>query len=126
MLTIAALYKFTPFEDPAALKARWRGWPARRGVKGTLCWRARGSTAPSRGRAPGSTRFWRISARCPAAPTGLEGEPRPRAMPFGRLKVRLKREIVTMGQPGTDPNALVGTYVAPADWNALIARRTWR
>jgi UPF0176 protein len=33
-------------------------------------------------------------------------------MPFGRMKVRLKREIVTMGVPGTDPNALVGTYVA--------------
>jgi UPF0176 protein len=35
-------------------------------------------------------------------------------MPFGRIKVRLKREIVTMGVPGTDPNALVGTYVDPA------------
>jgi UPF0176 protein len=42
-------------------------------------------------------------------------------MPFGRMKVRLKREIVTMGVPGTDPNALVGTYVAPGDWNDLIA-----
>jgi UPF0176 protein len=42
-------------------------------------------------------------------------------MPFGRMKVRLKREIVTMGVPGTDPNQLVGTYVAPGDWNDLIA-----
>jgi UPF0176 protein len=35
--------------------------------------------------------------------------------------VRLKREIVTMGQPDVDPTAAVGTYVQPADWNALIA-----
>jgi UPF0176 protein len=40
--------------------------------------------------------------------------------PFARLKVRLKREIVTMGQPGVDPRAATGHYVDPADWNALI------
>merc|ERR1739841_39952 len=42
-------------------------------------------------------------------------------MPFHRLKVRIKREIVTMGQPGIDPRASVGTYVDAQDWNALIA-----
>ena len=42
------------------------------------------------------------------------------AMPFGRMKVRLKREIVTMGQPDVDPLAGTGHYVTPADWNALI------
>ncbi|KKK61390.1 hypothetical protein LCGC14_3014800, partial [marine sediment metagenome] len=43
------------------------------------------------------------------------------AMPFGRMKVRLKREIVTMGQPGLDPRGAAGRYVAPEDWNALIS-----
>ena len=42
-------------------------------------------------------------------------------MPFLRLKVRLKKEIVTMGVPGTDPNALVGTYVEANEWNDLIS-----
>ncbi len=41
--------------------------------------------------------------------------------PFGRMKVRLKREIVTMGQPDINPLARVGHYVDAADWNALIA-----
>ncbi len=41
-------------------------------------------------------------------------------MPFHRLKVRIKPEIVTMGQPDLDPAANAGTYVAPADWNDLI------
>ncbi len=40
--------------------------------------------------------------------------------PFKRTKVKLKREIVTMGQPNIDPNRTVGTYVAPEDWNELI------
>lgn len=42
-------------------------------------------------------------------------------MPFLRMKVRLKKEIVTMGVPGTDPNSIVGTYVKPQDWNTLIS-----
>jgi UPF0176 protein len=42
-------------------------------------------------------------------------------MPFQRLKVRLKKEIVTLGDAGADPTRQVGTYVAPADWNALMA-----
>jgi len=41
-------------------------------------------------------------------------------MPFYRMKVRLKREIVTMGVDGVDPNKTVGTYVDPSDWNDLI------
>jgi UPF0176 protein len=43
------------------------------------------------------------------------------AMPFQRLKIRLKKEIVTLGDPATDPTRQVGIYVEPADWNALIA-----
>jgi UPF0176 protein len=43
------------------------------------------------------------------------------AMPFARLKIRLKKEIVTLGDPATDPTRQVGVYVDPAAWNALIA-----
>lgn len=43
------------------------------------------------------------------------------AMPFHRMKVRVKREIVTMGQPGIDPLTGAGHYVSPQDWNALIS-----
>jgi UPF0176 protein len=43
------------------------------------------------------------------------------AMPFGRLKVRLKKEIVTFGDAAADPTRQVGTYVDAAEWNALIA-----
>ena len=42
-------------------------------------------------------------------------------LPFKRCKVKLKKEIVTMGVEGIDPNQVVGTYVKPADWNQLIS-----
>ena len=45
--------------------------------------------------------------------------------PFLRLKVRLKKEIVTMGMPEVDPTEVVGTYVKPADWNAPTLSQTW-
>ena len=41
--------------------------------------------------------------------------------PFYRMKVRLKKEIVTLGVPGISPIHMAGTYVKPADWNALIS-----
>lgn len=43
------------------------------------------------------------------------------AIPFGRLKVRLKKEIVTLGDAAADPTRQVGTYVEASEWNALIA-----
>ncbi|MGA2994076.1 rhodanese-related sulfurtransferase [Bradyrhizobium sp.] len=42
-------------------------------------------------------------------------------MPFGRLKIRLKKEIVTFGDKAADPTLQVGTYVEPEEWNGLIA-----
>jgi len=42
-------------------------------------------------------------------------------MPFNRTRVKLKKEIVTMGVEGIDPTHVVGTYVKPEDWNALIS-----
>jgi UPF0176 protein len=46
---------------------------------------------------------------------------RAETMPFQRLKIRLKQEIVTLGDASADPTRQVGVYVDPADWNALIA-----
>ena len=43
------------------------------------------------------------------------------AMPFGRLKIRLKKEIVTLGDATCDPTRQVGVYIEPSEWNALIA-----
>ncbi|MBT8047267.1 MAG: rhodanese-related sulfurtransferase, partial [Xanthomonadales bacterium] len=53
-------------------------------------------------------------------------ESRAGEQPFYRMKVRLKKEIVSLGVEGVDPNRLVGEYVSPQDWNELISRENVR
>lgn len=121
MFTVAALYRFTPFEDPAALRAPLLQACLDEGVKGTLLLAPEGINGTIAGTAEGIGRVLRHIGGLPGC-AGIEWKESTAAeMPFGRMKVRLKREIVTMGTPGVDPRAAVGRYVAPGDWNALIA-----
>ncbi|HWU04471.1 MAG TPA: rhodanese-related sulfurtransferase [Novosphingobium sp.] len=121
MIQVAALYQFAPFADPAALRGPLLALCAAQGIRGTLLLAAEGINGTIAGPAEGIDA---VLAHIRALPgcAGLDVKfSTAAAMPFGRLKVRLKREIVTMGVDGIDPLASVGTYVAPADWNALIA-----
>ena len=122
MFTVAALYKFTPFEDPAALKAPLAELACREGVKGTLLLAREGINGTIAGPRNGIDAVLDHIRTLPGCAEIEWKESAATEMPFNRLKVRLKREIVTMGQPDVDPTASVGTYVAPEDWNALIAR----
>lgn len=121
MFTIAALYHFTRFADPGALRAPLARLCCGQGVTGTLLLAPEGINGTIAGSRAGIDA---VLAHIRALPgcAGLEWKestaPEP---PFGRLKVRLKREIVTMGQPQVDPRAGTGQYVSPADWNALIS-----
>ena len=120
MLTVAALYHFTRFEDPAALQGPLARVACANGVRGTLLLAREGINGTIAGTRDGIDA---VLAHIRALPgcAGLDWkESGAGAMPFGRMKVRLKREIVTMGQPDVDPAAAVGRHVAPADWNALI------
>ncbi len=121
MLIVAALYHFTRFPDPAALKAPLAKVACGHGVRGTLLLAPEGINGTIAGTRDGIDA---VLAHIRALPgcAGLDWKESPAdAMPFGRMKVRLKREIVTMGQPDVDPRASVGHYVDPADWNALIS-----
>lgn len=121
MLTVAALYHFTRFEDPAALKGPLARIACANGVRGTLLLAPEGINGTIAGTRDGIDA---VLAHIRALPgcEGLDWKESPaEAMPFGKMKVRLKREIVTMGQPDVDPRAAVGHYVEPAEWNALIS-----
>ncbi|GLS85987.1 UPF0176 protein [Cypionkella aquatica] len=121
MLTVAALYHFTRFPDPAALRGPLVKLCESQGVKGSLLLAAEGINGTIAG--PDAS-IAAVLAHLRALPgcAGLEHKQSYAAkMPFRRLKIKLKREIVTMGQPDIDPVARVGSYVAPQDWNALIA-----
>ena len=115
MLTVCALYHFIRFDDPAALKGPLVEVCRAGGVKGTLLLAREGVNGTVAGPREG------IDAVL-AHLRGLWKEAEAEAQPFGKLKVRLKREIVTMGRPEVDPKARAGHYVAPRDWNALIGQ----
>lgn len=122
MFTVAALYKFTQFDDPAALRAPLAECACAHGVKGTLLLASEGINGTIAGTRQGIDAVLAHIRTLPGCADVEWKESTADDMPFQRLKVRLKREIVTMGQPDVDPRASVGTYVAPSDWNALIAR----
>lgn len=121
MLIVAALYQFTRFPDPAALRPGLLEVCQAHGVKGSLLLAPEGINGTIAGTREGIDAALAAVRALPGC-EGLEWkESSAESMPFGRMKVRLKREIVTMGQPDVDPLSRVGNYVAPADWNALIA-----
>ncbi len=121
MLTVAALYHFTRFDNPATLCGPLLALARAEGVRGSLLLAGEGINGTIAGPRAGIDAMLAHIRALPGC-AGLEWkESAASAMPFGRMKVRLKREIVTMGQPDVDPRAGTGHYVDPADWNALIS-----
>ncbi|MEM1105295.1 MAG: rhodanese-related sulfurtransferase [Pseudomonadota bacterium] len=117
---VAAFYRFTRLDAPAAMRAQLAGLLgeisargtvllAGEGLNGTLC-------VPTR-------RYTALVDILRAVPGCEDLAPRRSSSlgpAFRRLKVRVKPEIVTMGVAAADPAATVGTYVDPEDWNAFI------
>lgn len=118
---VAALYKFARLDGFEALRAPLAAFCCGRGIKGTLLLAHEGIN----GTVAGSEADIAALVDHLNSIEGLAGlEVKYSAaagMPFHRMKVRLKREIVTMGVEDLDPATSAGTYVAPADWNALIS-----
>ena len=120
MYTIAALYHFTRFEDPAALRGPLLDLCLAQGVTGSLLLAQEGINGTIAGSRAGIDAALAHIRALPGCADLEWKESSATDQPFGRMKVRLKKEIVTMGQPDVDPRARVGHYVDPADWNALI------
>jgi len=118
---VAALYRFARLDAFETLRAPLAAFCCGRGIKGTLLLAHEGIN----GTVAGSEAAIAELIDHIEAIDGLAGlEIKYSAateMPFHRMKVRLKREIVTMGVEDIDPATSAGTYVAPADWNALIS-----
>ncbi|MEI6439532.1 MAG: rhodanese-related sulfurtransferase [Alphaproteobacteria bacterium] len=120
-IRVAALYQFLQIADCAALRRDLIAVCADQQVSGTLLVAKEGLNGTIAGSPEGVAAvvahignlpgFNRLSVKFSGAETP----------PFYRMKVRLKREIVTMGQPDINPLKDVGQYVSPQDWNALIS-----
>ncbi|WP_010216075.1 oxygen-dependent tRNA uridine(34) hydroxylase TrhO [Sphingomonas sp. PAMC 26621] len=120
MIHVAALYRFARFPDPKALRQPLLDLCAAQGIKGTLLLAPEGINGTIAGSdAAIEVVLAHIRTLPDCAPITAKHS-HAETMPFHRMKVRLKREIVTMGEPAIDPMEGTGTYVKPADWNALI------
>ena len=116
----AALYKFVELPDYADLQAPLLACCEANGVKGTLLLAAEGINGTIAGPEAG-VRAVLAWLRKDARLALLEHkEAWAQRLPFYRIKVRLKKEIVTMGVPDVHPALMAGQYVKPADWNALL------
>jgi UPF0176 protein len=116
----AALYKFVALPDYAALQAPLLACCEAQGVKGTLLLAAEGINGTIAGPPAGVQAVLAWLRSDPRLADLQHKEATAALTPFYRMKVRLKREIVTLGVPGLNPAEHAGTYVKPQDWNALI------
>jgi UPF0176 protein len=121
-LVVAALYQFVELPDYRTIRAPLLDTCISHGLRGTLLLAEEGINGTIAGTREGidavkqwldaDGRFDRLEYK--ESLMGAEG------VPFYRMKVKLKKEIVTLGVPGISPKMKVGRYVMPEDWNALI------
>ena len=120
-VTVAALYCFARFADCAAMRVPLDSVCREQGIRGTLLLAPEGINGTIAGpleRVAAVLEHIRGLPGCADLEVKVSSAD---TMPFYRMKVRLKREIVTMGEPDVDPAANAGNYVEPEDWNALIS-----
>ena len=119
-IAVAALYRFSAFSDCEGLRHRLEKICIENGIKGTLLLAPEGINGTIAGAPEGVAAVIAHIRTLPGCKRLSLKESGAETMPFYRLKVRIKREIVTMGCPHIDPLKDAGHYVAPGDWNALI------
>jgi len=119
---VSALYQFTPLPDFENHQKSLQAVCDAHGVMGTLLLAAEGINGTIAGPQEGIDAVLdHIRSEIPGCANIDHKESYATDRPFYRMKVRLKREIVTMGVAGVDPNEIVGEYVDPADWNDIIS-----
>ena len=117
---VAAFYKFTPLVDYKAHRKPLAALACAEGVKGTILLAEEGVNGTIAGATEGVQAVLSALRALPGCADLEHKESIADAPPFKRLKVRLKKEIVTMGID-VDAATGAGTYVTPEEWNALIA-----
>lgn len=123
---VMAIYKFAPLPDCAALREAVAEFCGGAGIRGTLILAPEGINGTVAGSPGAIDRLWEWLEKGNVFKGRLRGAEvkfaEAETMPFYRFKLRLKPEIVTLRAPQVDPTRRVGTYIAPTDWNELIAR----
>lgn len=121
---VTALYKFVSLPDYEKIQKPLKQFCTSHNIKGTLLLASEGINGTVAGTAESITALHAYLKADPLFNGRLADletkESWAEHAPFQRIKIRLKREIVTLGDPDVDPTKQVGKYVSPADWNAII------
>lgn len=117
---VAAFYKFVALSELAVLHRHLHTAAARLHVKGTVLLAAEGINGTVAGDPDAVDELLSLLRADPRLSDLQHKRSYAYAPPFARLKVRIKREIVSLGQAGVDPTRRVGDYVEARDWNRLI------
>ncbi|WP_372864741.1 rhodanese-related sulfurtransferase [Spongiibacter sp.] len=120
-IVVAALYKFVSLPDFHDLREPLLDKCLALGIRGTLLLAEEGINGTVAGSREAIDSLLAQLRADPRLADLSHKESYDEAQPFYRMKVKLKKEIVTMGVPDIDPNQVVGSYVKPKDWNALIS-----
>ena len=117
---VAALYRFVRLEDYENLRGPLLAFCEARGIRGTLLLAEEGINGTIAGTAQAISEVLAYLKKDDRL-ADLECKFSYNTdRPFLRMKVKLKKEIVTMGRPGIDPNQCVGRYASPEQWNTLV------
>jgi len=118
---VAALYKFAHLPDYADLRDPLLNCMLRHKVVGSILLAEEGINGTIAGNRKGLDAVLAHIKSDPRFSNLAHKESTATEVPFYRTKVKLKKEIVTMGMPQVNPNQKVGTYVKPENWNELIS-----
>jgi UPF0176 protein len=121
LVVVCAMYKFVTLENFEKLRQPLLEAMEANEVRGTLLIAQEGINGTVAGSREGIDALLAWLATDERLTNIVHKESFDETMPFYRTKVKLKKEIVTMGIEGIDPKQIVGTYVKPQDWNALIS-----
>jgi len=119
-IVVCALYKFVSLDNYVSMREPLFDFMQEQGIRGTLLLASEGINGTVAGSRPAIDALLVYLKNDPRLEDLDYKESYDETNPFYRTKVRLKKEIVTMGVQGIDPLRSVGTYVAPKDWNKLI------
>ena len=118
---VAAFYHFTELSDYETMRTPLKEFCNALNLKGTILLAKEGINSTIAGSREAIDALLAHLRNDPRLQNLEHKESYCDGIPFQKMKVRLKKEIVTLGLPDIDPRYRVGTYVAPKDWNALIA-----
>ncbi|GGE38110.1 UPF0176 protein [Agaricicola taiwanensis] len=121
MLEVVALYRFVPLDGLETLRAELLRLCRAHGLRGTILLAREGINGTVAGSSSGVAALLSALEGICGIAQGEVKHSQAEEWPFNRMKVRIREEIITLRAPEADPSRQAGTYVAPAEWNDLIA-----